>query len=95
MCREYGEGLTFTWRVACGRFETGVIGENGRIFGGSERHLGIVGAPTLKSGGPMGEVDLERSLDGGWSCLELVAVRAVKALRGLVWSRTTMVDVVV
>ena len=64
----------------------GMIGENGRIFGGSERHLGIVGAPTPKSGGPMGEVDLERSLDGGWSCLELVAVRAIKELCGVVWS---------
>ena len=42
----------------------------------------------------MGEVDLERSLDGGWSSLELVAVRAVKELCGLVWSRTTMVQVV-
>ena len=38
---------------------SGVIGENGRISGGSERHLGIVGAPTLRSGGPMDEVDLE------------------------------------
>ena len=28
----------------------------------------------------MGEVDLERSLDGEWSCLELVAVGAVKGL---------------
>ena len=72
-----------------------MIGENGRVFGGSERHLGIVGASTLTSGGPMGEVDLERSLDGGWSCLELVAVRAVRELCGLVWSRTTMVHVVV
>ena len=53
---------------------SGVIDENGRFFGGSERHLGIVGASTLTSGGPMGEVDLERSLDGGWSCLELVTV---------------------
>ena len=40
--REYGEKLTFAWRVACG-----LIGENGRIFGGPEWHLGIVGAPTL------------------------------------------------
>ena len=48
---------------------SGVIGENGQIFGGSEWHLGIVGASTLESGGSM-----ERSLDGGWSCLELVAV---------------------
>ena len=70
---------------------SGVIGESGRIFGGSEQHLGIVGASTLKSGGPMGEVDLERSLDGGWSRLELVAVGAVKKL----WSRTTMVHVMV
>ena len=67
-----------------------MIGENGQISGGSERHLGIIGASTLKSGGPMGEVDLERSLDGGWSCLELVAVRAVKELCGVVWSRRTM-----
>ena len=74
---------------------SGVIGENGRIFGGSERHMSIVGAPTLRSCGPMGEVDLERSLDGRWSCLELVAVRAVKELCGVVWSRTTMVCVVV
>ena len=66
---------------------SGVIGENGQISGGSERHLGIVRASMLKSGGPMGEVDLERSLDGGWSWLELVAVRAVKELCGLVWSR--------
>ena len=71
-----------TWRVACRR--VGVIGENGRIFGGSERHMSIVGASTLTSGGPMGEVDLERPLDGRWSCLELVAVRAVKELCGLV-----------
>ena len=70
-CGEVGVHL----RVAYGRF--GVIGENGRIFDGSGRHLDIVGASTLKSGGPMGEVHLERSLDG-WSCLELVAVRAVK-----------------
>ena len=69
---------------------SGVIGENGQISGGSERHLGIVGASMLKSGGPMGEVDLERSLDG-WSCLELVAMRAVKGLCGVVWSRRTMV----
>ena len=61
---------------------SGVIGENGRISGGSERHLGIVGVFTLRSGGPMGEVDLEWSLDGGWSCLELC---------GLVWSRTNVV----
>ena len=74
---------------------SGVIGENGRIFDDSERHLGIVGASTLKSGGPMGEVDLERSLDVGWSYLELVAVRAVKELCGVVWSHTTMVHVVV
>ena len=39
MWRECGEGLTFTWRIARGRFETGMIGENGQIFGGSERHL--------------------------------------------------------
>ena len=45
---------------------------------------------SLKSGGP-----IVRSLDGGWSCLELVAVRAIKELCGLVWSRTTMVHVVV
>ena len=95
MWRECGEGLTFTWRVACGRFETGVIGENGWIFSGLEQHLGIVGTSTLKPGGPMSEVDLEWSLDGGWSCLELVAVRAVKELCGLVWSRTAMVHVVV
>ena len=69
---------------------SGVIGENRRMFSSSERHLGIVGASTLKSGGPM-----ERSLDGGWSCLELVVVRAIKGLCGLVWSRTTMVHVVV
>ena len=68
------------------------VDENGWIFGGSEPHLGIVGASTLKSGGPMGEVDLERLLDGGWSCL---AVRAVKELCGLVWSRTEMAPVVV
>ena len=68
---------------------SGVIGENGQIFGGSEQYL-TVGASTLKSGGPM-----ERSLDGGWSCLELVAVRAIKELCGLVWSHTTMVHVVV
>ena len=74
---------------------SGVIGENGRIFGGSERHLGLVGASTLKSGGQMGEVDLERSLGVGWSCLELVAVRAGKELCGLVWSHTTMLHVVV
>ena len=42
----------------------------------------------------MGEVDLERSLDE-CSCLELVAVRAVKELCGIVWSCTTMVHVVV
>ena len=59
---------------------SGVIGENGRIFGGPERHLGIVGASTLKPGGSM-----ERSLDGGWSCLEPVAVRAIKELCGVVW----------
>ena len=69
---------------------SGVIDENGRIVGGPERHLGIVGASTLKSGGPV-----ERSLDGGWSCLELVAVRAIKELCGVVWSQTTMVHVVV
>ena len=67
---------------------SGVIGENGRNFGGPERHLGIVGASTLKSGGPMGEIDLNGSSMGGWSCMELVAVRAVKELCGLVWSRT-------
>ena len=60
------------------------FGENGRIFGGSERQLGIVGVSTLKSGGPMGEVDLEPSLDGEWSCLGLIAVRAVKELCGVV-----------
>ena len=38
-----------------------MIGENGRIFGGSERHLSIVGVSTIRSGSPMGEVDLERS----------------------------------
>ena len=43
----------------------------------------------------MGEVDLERSLDGGWSRLELVVVRAAKELCGLVWSRTVMVYVMV
>ena len=44
----------------------------------------------------MGEVDLERDLeDGGWSRLEPVAVRAVKELCGPVWSRTTVVHVVV
>ena len=47
----------------------------------------------------MGEVDLERdleqSLDGGSSYLELVAVRVVKELCGVVWSGTTMVHVVV
>ena len=74
---------------------SGVIGENGRIFGGSELHLGLVGASTLKSGGPMGEVDLERSLGVRWSCLELVVVRAVKEMCGLVWSHTTVVHVVV
>ena len=74
---------------------SGVIGENGGIFGDSEGHLGFVGASTLRSGGPMGEVDLERSLDVGWSCLELVAVRPVKELCGLVWSHTTMAHVVV
>ena len=58
MWRGCGERLTFTWRVV-----SGVVGQNGRIFGGPERHLGIVGASTLKSGGPMGEVDLERSLE--------------------------------
>ena len=74
---------------------SGAIGENGLIFGGSEQHLGIVRASMLNSGSQMGEVDLERSLDGGSSCLELVAVQAVKELCGLVWSRTTMVYVVV
>ena len=74
---------------------SGVVGENGRIFGGSERQLGLVGASTLKSGDPMGEVDLERSLGVGWSCLELVAVRAGMELCGLVCSHTTMVRVVV
>ena len=72
-----------------------MIGETGRVFGGSEQHLGIVGASTLTSGGPMGEVDLKRSLDGGWSYLELIAVRAVKELWGLVWSRRAIVHVVV
>ena len=72
-----------------------MIGENGRIVGGSERHVDIVGACMLISGGPMGEVDLERSLDGGWSCRELVAVRAVEELCGLVWGHTTMVHTVV
>ena len=62
---------------------SGVIGENRRFFGGLERHLGIVGASTLTSGSPIGEVDLERSLDGGWS-LGLVAVQAVKELCGVV-----------
>ena len=57
---------------------SGAIGENGRIFGGPERHLGIVGASMLNSGSPMGEVDLERSLDGGW-CLELVAARVPRS----------------
>ena len=36
---------------------SGVIGENGQISGGSERHLGIVGASgasMIKSGGPIG-----------------------------------------
>ena len=60
MWRECGERFTFTWRVV-----SGVVGENGRIFGGPEWHLGIVGASTLESCGPMGEVDLERLLDGG------------------------------
>ena len=43
----------------------------------------------------MSEIDLEQSLDGGWSSLELVAVRVVKELCGVVWSRTTMMHVVV
>ena len=38
---------------------SGIIGENGRNFGGPERHLGIVAVSTLKSGGPMGEIDFE------------------------------------
>ena len=51
------------WR-ACGEVDvhlegcvwafSGVIGENGQISGGSERHLGIVGGSMLKSGGPIG-----------------------------------------
>ena len=41
------------------------------MFGGLERYLGIVGASTLKSGDSMGEVDLERLLDGWRSCLEM------------------------
>ena len=60
----------------------GVISENERIFGGSERHLGIVGASTLNSGGPVGEVDLEQPFDGGWLCPGLVTVRLVKELCG-------------
>ena len=39
-----------------------VISENGWMFSGPE---GIVGASALNPGGPIGEVDLERSLDGG------------------------------
>ena len=66
---------------------SGVIGENGRIVGGSERHLGIVGASTLKSGGPM-----ERSLDGGRSW---PGARRSASYQGVVWSHTTMVHVVV
>ena len=71
---------------------SGVIGETGQIIGGSERHLGIVGSSTPTLGGPMGEVDLERSLDGGWSCLGLVAVRAIKKLCGLVWTCVDLYD---
>ena len=63
---------------------SGVIGENGRIFGGSERYLGIVGEPTLKLGGPMGEVELERSLDGGW--VVVPRARRSASCQGVVWS---------
>ena len=63
---------------------SGVIGENGRIFGGSERHLGIVGAPTLKLGGPMDEVELERSLDGGW--VVVPGARRSASCQGAVWT---------
>ena len=72
--------LERTWRAVDVHLEgcvwafLGVIGENGRIFGGPELHLGLVGASTLNSGGQMGEVDLERSLGVRWSCLELVVV---------------------
>ena len=80
------------WREVAVHLEDCVWAFRGSLFGGhwcgSERH-------TLKSGSPMGEVNLERSLDSWWSCLELVAVRVVKELCGVVWSRTMMVHVVV
>ena len=41
------------------------ISENRWMFGGAEQHLDIVGASALNPGSPIGEVDLERSLDGG------------------------------
>ena len=57
---------------------SGVIGENGQIFGGPERYLGIGGASTLKSGGPM-----ERSLDGGRSW---PGARRSASCQGAVWT---------
>ena len=60
--------------------------ENGRIFGGSERHLGIVRASTLTSGGPMGEVYLERLLHGvrAWSSSQCELSRSCVDLCGFV-----------
>ena len=43
----------------------------------------IVGASTLKSGGPMGEVNLERSLDSRWS---VPGARRSASCQGAVWS---------
>ena len=51
-----------------------MIGESRWMLGGPERHSGIVtivGASTLELDGPLGEVDLERTPDGGWSYVAL------------------------
>ena len=54
------------------------------IFGGSWRGTWVSSEHLRLS--RVGEVDLERSLDGGWLCLVPVAARAVKELCGLVKS---------
>ena len=60
---------------------------SGPIFGGSEWHMGIVGASTLESGGPMGEVDWNgRSIVGGraWSSSQCELSRSCAELCGVV-----------
>ena len=49
----------------------GVTSENERLSGGPERHLGIVLLSGCLLDGPLGEIDVERTLDGGRWGLEL------------------------